>query len=167
MSAPAVIFFVSAWGAILTSSLAAMVRGGSPERLAATAFLLVMIASWFSLPQHGSAFERFEPGIAVLDLCLLSALLSLAVYARRLWPFIATAVQVVAVLAHAAKLLDPTIAAGAYAQMEGFPIWPISVALVFGTVQHRRRIRIHAVDPSWRPSLPLGVRRMLDRLRLG
>ena len=166
MNLPALVFLGIDWSLILGASLLAMLRGGSPEKIAAIAFASAMVGSWASYPHDRSAFNHFMPSVALADLCLLVIFLVLSTQANRFWPVVAAIAQTIACLAHLGKFLDPAISAGAYSQMEGLPIWPISVTLVCATIGHRRRLRLQHVDPSWSNSLPLSARAILSRLRL-
>lgn len=166
MTVATAIFFGVAWAVVIGSCLFAILKGGPPERLAGAACLVTMAGAWMTCPHDSSAYQQFEAGVAVFDVCQLLMFILLSHWAKRQWLFAAAGAQVIACLAHFAKAIDRTMSVGAYSQMEGFAIWPISLSLLLGTWAHRRRVRLIGADPSWKRSLPLGVLRTLRALRL-
>jgi hypothetical protein len=140
--------------------------GGGPERAVAIVFLVGGIFSRVAIA-HPHKFDHVEVGLAVIDLGVLIGSWLISMYANRWWPLPLTATQVVACLAHVCRAADATVSPASYSRMEAFSAWPMVILLIAGTLAHRRRSRAIGVDPSWSKSLPMAVRRILVRLRLG
>lgn len=146
---PLLVFFV---GYFLSVCGFAFWKGGAPERLVAGSFLIAWILSVAVSPAKGVRFEEIEVGILLVDLLLLGFLLAIALRANRRWPIVTASLQIVIVLAHAAKALDPRLIQAAYAYItESWPILQITV-LAIGTELHRRRRMREGTVRSWSTS---------------
>lgn len=132
-----------AWLAI--GILPALVRGGWPERSAACA----MIIAWV-----GSAFvqniqQRFGPqvGVTMIDLMLLSLLVTLALVSDRWWPMWAAAFHGLGVLLHLAVLIDQAVMGRAYFIAGTVFSFLTVLALFLGSI---RRGLAHVLTPRHR-----------------
>ena len=129
----------------------ALLRGGACERLTAALYLLAY-AVGFMLPRLDTpgAARTVAAGFYGLDAILLVALTVVAVYATRFWPLYLAGFQGAAVIAHTAKLLDPSMLGFGYAlQIRGWA-YPMLIMLAIGTWRHRKRLRRGGSDPSWK-----------------
>jgi len=131
------------WPLLLVACVAAWRCGGQPERYAATAYAVAAISEMLLRSRHG--FAQLELGVAIVDICLLVALLFLLVRHGRLWIYAAAAIQMVVVTGHLAKLLIPAISRMTYVIMTGAGGYPQVLLLVAGTIAHilagRSRVR--------------------------
>ena len=129
----------------------ALLRGGACERLTAGLYLLAY-AVGFLLPRLDTpgAATTVAAGFYSLDAALLVALTAVAVNASRFWPLYLAGFQGAAVIAHTAKLLDPSMMGfGCALQIRGWA-YPMLIVLAVGTWRHRERLRRAGSDPSWK-----------------
>ncbi|WP_295560577.1 hypothetical protein [uncultured Sphingomonas sp.] len=138
---------------ILTCGYAG-VRGGGPERWAAS---LLVAAYALGLPVHlalrGAGYDTALLGGAAIDVVLLVALIWLAHRSTRYWPLWLAGWQFAAVVAHLAKMLDPTMQATGYAVQAQVWGYPMVIALAIGAWRHCRRRRAGDADPDWKSLL--------------
>lgn len=136
-------------GLLLLACVYALVRGGKPERYAAGMYLLAFLASALFAQIGSDLYDSINWGIVSVDLLLAISLGALALHANRYWTIWASSIQVVAILAHLAKLLVPEIAAMAYEIT--LLVWSYAVIplLVSATFRHQARIRLNGADQNW------------------
>lgn len=90
------------WGntaATVFVGIAALIRGGAPERWGAALLLGGFFITPFIDNHHG-----FRQGIFACDICLTFGYAIIAVASRRIWAFVSTASQLLAVLTHILSL---------------------------------------------------------------
>ncbi|MBA2466183.1 MAG: hypothetical protein H0V46_01080 [Sphingomonas sp.] len=127
-------------------------RGGAPERLTAVAYVIALAGSAsVGVIEMPGAFRTVPMLILAVDCLLLLALCLLAVRANRWWPIMTAACALVAVLVHAAKLLDTAMIPNGYAFLVTIWSWPMVALLAIGTWAHRRRLAEGRFVPDWKP----------------
>lgn len=129
----------------------ALLRGGAPERIAGG--LLIGAFAVDELVHRlidGRLYATVELGSMFVDLALLVALVVLAHRSTRYWPLWVAGWQLAAVIAHIAKLLDPTMQATGYAVQAQVWGYPMVLALGAGAMRHRLRRRAGDPDPAWK-----------------
>ncbi|MDK2768465.1 MAG: hypothetical protein KYX69_12195 [Sphingomonas sp.] len=148
-------FFIAFVALLLFSTGFAVWKGGAPERIAAGLYWTAWLATLLANPVAMNRWRTIEIGYLLIDLCLLVALTLLALRANRHWPMAAASLQLIIVIGHFAKALDPTLLGSAYAIMSVF--WPYLqlIILAVGTRVYWRRVRIQGAAASWSRSLPL------------
>lgn len=128
-------------------------RGGGPERGTAVAFVLALAGSasvgFIEVPGE---FRVVPIGLLLVDFLLLAGLCTIAVRANRWWPIPVAGCQLVAVLVHAGKLLQPAMIPNSYAFLITIWSWPMVALLASGTWAHRRRLAEGIFVPDWKPS---------------
>jgi hypothetical protein len=137
-------FALPAWYGLTLTLLvcgSAFLVGGRPERLAAGALVLGWVATlllrdprWAG-PQWG--------GLAV-DAAFFAALVGIALTSSRYWPLFAAAFQLLAVLTHAARILDPSVRGWAYATAGVIWTQLVLVAIGVGVYNRWRERRLAA-----------------------
>jgi hypothetical protein len=131
----------------------AMLRGGGPERVTAGAYVLALAGSAYVGFLHVPGDFRVVPmGLMVTDMALLLALCVIAIRANRWWIIPATGCQLVAVLVHAGRMLDPDMIPNSYEFLTDIWSWPMVALLGAGTWAHRRRLAGGIFVPDWKPS---------------
>ena len=106
------------WTAAISSILyvgfcvIALLRGGRPERLVATAVLLGFAATL--VLQDRNHLEGAQFGLFGIDLALLAAVLWAVFTSNRKWTLAAASFQCLTVLMHVAKLVEPTVDGWSY-----------------------------------------------------
>ncbi|MDB5492819.1 MAG: hypothetical protein JWP86_156 [Phenylobacterium sp.] len=114
---------------------AALWKGGWSERLVAIGFL----AAWLVTPvlRRGGWEGPAWTGLAV-DGLFLALLVFVALRTRRWWPLFATAFELLSVLSHIARLVDPGVRAWAYATADAIWTYFLLTALALGTYNRWR-----------------------------
>jgi hypothetical protein len=128
-------------------------RGGGPEKVTAGAFTLGLVGSatvgFLKIPGN----IRVVPmGLFLVDTLLFVALCLIAIRANRWWVIPVAGCQLVAVLVHTVKLLDPAMIPNGYAFLVKISSWPMVALLAYGTWNYRRRLRQGIFVPDWKPS---------------
>jgi len=128
-------------------------RGGGPERGTAGVYVLALTGSaYVGFLQVPGDFQVVPISLFLVDSLLLIALCMIAVRSNRWWPIPAAGCQLVAVLVHIGKLLDPTMIPDGYAFLVTIWSWPMVALLGLGTWAHRRRLADSIIVPDWKPS---------------
>ncbi|WP_294292647.1 hypothetical protein [uncultured Sphingomonas sp.] len=129
----------------------ALIRGGPPERVGAG---LLVGAFALGFPVHlalgADGFLTANVALMAIDVALLAALVVLAHRSTRFWPLWVAGWQLASVIAHVAKVLDPTMHATGYAIQAQIWGYPMVLAIAIGTARHRRRRRSGGTDPAWK-----------------
>ena len=126
----------------------ALARGGWPER---TGILILMIGSVLSAVANSPLQERYasvEIGIFLVDAGMLAAYLALALATDRYWPLWITALQLLVVLAHLAKLADPDMLRNGYGFIMAVWSYPQIIIMALATRAHHRRKTAAPAAPS-------------------
>src|SRR5207253_9399617 len=97
-------------------------------------------------------FQSVPVRLFVVDALLLLALCLIAIRANRWWPIPVAGCQLVAVLVHAGKLLDPGMIPNGYAFLVKIWSWPMVALLAYGTWAYRSRLRQGTIVSDWKPS---------------
>jgi hypothetical protein len=130
----------------------ALARGGGPARVTAIAYIIASAGSlslgFLHMP---GAFRSVPMRLFAVDLLLLIGLCIVAIRANRWWPIPVAGCQLVAVLVHATKLLDPAMIPDSYALLTTIWSWPMVALLAVGTWAHRRRVATGVFVPDWKP----------------
>ncbi|MCJ8157040.1 hypothetical protein [Sphingomonas sp. LaA6.9] len=134
---------------LLTCFGYAWLRGGGPERAAATIILTGTVLTTLTYQPFATRFQSVETSAFLIDLAVWLALLALALKAERFWPLWIAGLQGVAVVVHAVKILDPTILRWAYAFLMAIWVYPMMLILTIGIWGHQRRVMQYGADPSW------------------
>lgn len=116
----------------------ALVRGGRPERIGA---LTMFAGCVLTLAVNSPLSERYasvEEAILAVDAAMLLAFLGLALLTDRYWTLWVTALQLLVVLAHLARLADPEMMRNGYGFVMAVWSYPQLLAIFLGTRAHRR-----------------------------
>src|SRR4051812_11866770 len=97
-------------------------------------------------------FQSVLARLFFVDVLLLLGLCLIAIRANRWWPIPVAGCQLVAVLVHAGKLLDPAMIPNGYAFLVTIWSWPMTALLALGTWTHRRRVAASFTVADWKPS---------------
>ncbi len=124
-------------------------KGGEPERWGG----LIILAMWaiqsvgeFIVP---SRYVALDPVAFLCDLVGVLGFGALALHARRVWPLLAAALQLLCLSAHFARWADLAIPPIVYALMRDGPTFVVMIVLLAGTVLHMRRVRRNGTDAAW------------------
>lgn len=144
-----VILFLALW---LGVSAYALWRGGQPERLVATIFLIAFPLSSYINAKLRS--EGIQWGSLGVDTTMLVVLLAVAFRANRYWPIGIAAMQLLQVFGHVLKVADPTMLPLLYWLSSVVWAYPMLILLLLGTVRHHNREKRLGPEPAWSHALP-------------
>ena len=128
----------------------ALIRGGAPERIAASTFAFAATLSVILKPSHHGNFEHIEWSFVAIDIGVLLTLVLLLVFAQRLWPIWMAAFQAVQLVLHVPMLLPADIDSWAYWRATASLSYPMLILLAVATWCHRKRLARTGADRSWR-----------------
>ncbi|HEX2763200.1 MAG TPA: hypothetical protein VHM92_05055 [Allosphingosinicella sp.] len=126
-----------------------LARGGAPERVASTVFVVGSIVTALVANEAAARFRSIEIGILAVDVAALAAFLAVALFAERLWPLWLTALQLIGTAAHLVRVTDPAMIPWAYAFALAFWSYPMLIILAIGTWNHQKRLARFGADRSW------------------
>ena len=116
--------------------------GGWPERAGAAIMVVGSTLSVVAAMSFYPGWQSAEFGIFIVDLLVLAAFVNLTLYSDRYWPIWVTSSHLIAVIIHVASLVDPSVAAMAYASAQEFWAYPMLAGIAVGTSNYRRRTSI-------------------------
>jgi hypothetical protein len=136
----------------------AYARGGQPERVVATLFILGALASLMFAPPKDRPFEAVEIGIMTVDSAMFLVLFALAMSSSRFWPLTMASLQGAEVVAHIARLSMSGIVPPTYFMVTVMWSFPMLLLLGVATWRHRWRLRRYGRDYAWSWQLPADYR---------
>jgi hypothetical protein len=143
-------FFLGFFAIVVTF---AMLRGGGPERITAVTYILALAAGASVGFLHVPGNFRVVPmGLFIADAGLLIALCLIAIRGNRWWTIPAGGCQLVAVLVHTGKWLNPAMIPNSYEFLTDIWSWPMVILLGCGAWAHRKRLANGIIVPDWKPS---------------
>lgn len=135
------IYFILFWSSLAIVSYACFRWGGKPEKLVAMMFLGAAIATSLIRPAAAFRYSDVEIGVFLIDACLLAGLVWVTVRADRWWPLCATALQLLTVLSHVGKTVNPALWRYGYQLMATWTAWPMVTVLAVGVLRCRSRTK--------------------------
>ncbi|HEX3699744.1 MAG TPA: hypothetical protein VHV27_03630 [Phenylobacterium sp.] len=143
-------------GLFLAVCLAALWKGGREERIVAVAFLLNTAVSYLLLDYR---FSGTQWGEFAVDAAFFLVLGAVALRSSRYWPIAAAAFQLLAVVTHAASVLDRHL--GGWAYLTAGIIWTqmVTLSLAVGTYNRWRERRQPAAIETAAMAEPGATRR--------
>ena len=144
---------VVAW----TLCCAALLWGGSPERIVAATWLIAFEIGTVShkyIFGEARQLETIDWYFASIDLLEAAILIATALYANRNYTLWIAAMQLLAFVAHVSRGLMDAISPLTYAIMVIAPGWLILLFLAAGLIRHIRRKRQYGDYRDWRVRMP-------------
>lgn len=124
---------------LLGCLLYAFWRGGWPERVGALNMFVGSVLTVLVNSPLSTRYASVEVGILIVDVAVLIVFLALALRTDRYWPLWTTALQILVVLAHLARLADPEMIRNGYGFVMAAWSYPQLLAIGLGTWWHARR----------------------------
>ena len=115
--------------------------GDRGTKVVALALAFAAVATELLRSAASHRYEHLEWGVFGVDLALFLTLLLIALAVGRPWMICIASLQLVTVLGHVAKVINPTIWPLAYAWMMQASSFPSLVLLLVGIVTAQRRVR--------------------------
>lgn len=127
----------------------ALWRGGEPERFG---IVMLLIGFFVQATAYGVTkiqFETVDLASLLVDIINLVGFTAIALNAKRYWPLVAAALQLLAVLTHCARYVELEITPLVYSIMRTLPTGGVIVLVIVGTAFHVARLKRWAEDPPW------------------
>lgn len=143
------IFFAVFVGLLLASVTLAGWRGGGPERVVASMFLIAWLASVALYRTDTSPYLTVDWIGPILNTALFLGLFAVARQANRAWPILAASLQLLIVLAQLGRSVRPEWLW--QVSMLVTATWPYLqlCVLIAGTIFHWRREVMNGPERSW------------------
>ncbi len=125
--------------ALASVAVAAWLRGGRAERQAAAMYVAAAVATALVRSRSPDRYLHLQVGVMVVDAALLLGLCLIVLREDRWWPIASAALQLVTMLGHVAKIIDPTIGRMAYFSTVVGSSVPSLILLIIGIANHARR----------------------------
>jgi hypothetical protein len=125
----------------------AFARGGRAEKVGAVTLLVGSVLSAVAMSPAAARFATVEVGVLMVDLAVLAIFIALALTTDRFWPLWVSALPLIGVLAHAARLADPEMMRNGYAFLLAVWSYPMLLAIALGTRAYHRRERGRTAAP--------------------
>jgi hypothetical protein len=135
------IYYLLFWASLISVTLAAYRWGAAPERAVASMYLLAAVATTVAHPAISVRYRDVELAVFLIDALLLAGLVFISIRADRWWPLCATALQILTVLSHVGKIVNPALWRYGYQLMAVWASWPTVVILAVGIWRERQRQR--------------------------
>lgn len=140
------IYFFLFWSSLLAVAFAAHRWGEWPERAVAALYVGSAVATALLRPTITLRYQNVEVAVFLIDVCLFCGLAVVALRADRWWPLCATALQVMTLLSHVGKAVNPHLWRYGYQLMAVWAAWPMVGLLALGIWRcHRRRTTTPAI----------------------
>jgi hypothetical protein len=124
--------------------------GGDPERRGAQVVLMLLILGLLRTIILGTKLSELDVAGLVLDTCAMAAFVWIALFAWRFWPLWASALQLLAVMAHVTRAFDIPIHPIVYAILRTVPTYMLPLILLIATIRYRQVMRKNGKSLSWR-----------------
>ncbi|MGX7894270.1 hypothetical protein [Tsuneonella sp. HG222] len=134
----------------LISIATALLFGGAPERIGGLVVLSMAVLQTLMHIVHPQFYHDVDPVSVVIDVFLFVNLLALAIYAERLWPVWGASLQILSLSAHFARALHFEMPEMVYGLMKAIPTLFFQLALIVGTINHRRIVKRLGSDVAWK-----------------
>lgn len=127
--------------------------GRRPERLGALVLLIGGLLTRLVWTAQSHGLVHVETGVLAVDVVGLAALFLLAVRTDRNWTLWLAALQLVATLGHAARVIDPLMLPTGYAFLLVVWSYPMLLTIALGTRTQQKK-RAAAAVPTAGPLTP-------------
>ncbi|CCA89800.1 conserved hypothetical protein (plasmid) [Novosphingobium sp. PP1Y] len=136
-------------------------KGGDPERAGAGVLLVMFMMTWFEgalIRTVGLSEETIRTIAVAEDLVGLAGFGLITTRARRMWPIVCTAMELLSVLTHLVHYLGMVNRPIVVVFMSQTPTFTATVSLIVGTIIHIRRSQRFGPERDWQDfrNLPSG-----------
>ena len=117
-------------------------------------WMIVSSKFYYSLVEPTSAFQSVDMVLLFIDLSVCVAMVAIALRANRMYTLWMAGFQILALLAHLARITSDAISPITYAILVIAPSYFQIIILAFGIWLHHKRVKRHGSYRSWRKPLP-------------
>lgn len=135
---------------ILFASIAVALRwGGHPEKWGAAVLIAMTVVQVLGYGILSTRFAALDwVGLAV-DCVGLASFTAIALFAWRIWPLWASALQLFSLTTHLVRVIDIHLHPAVYWLMKSSPTFGVCLILIAATRLHRQRVKTRGHDRSW------------------
>lgn len=134
---------------MLGSSAFVLARGGAPERYGVGTIICMAIFQIIMEVVTPSRFINVDAASLGADLIGFLGFGVLALHARRVWPLVAVALQMIALCAHYARWASLEMSPAAYSIMRNVPTTTIVALMLLATISCSLKRRRGWTDMPW------------------
>ena len=141
---------LAAFYAVMAGSLTyAWFRGGGAERIGVYLLVGFFVFRLIFRPLIPAHFDQVDSLALAQDLIGFAGFVWIGLRARRYWPLVAAALQLLSLSAHFARALHLPVDPWAYALLKSFPTLMVYLVLTVGTASYQRRVRARKPSASF------------------
>ena len=137
--------FVTVWAIIIP-----LIWGDEPERLGAKVFAAMYALSIFRGFSFGTSADEIDLFGMLTDIFGFVGFFWIALFAWRIWPLWASALQLIAISAHLVRILEIEMDPLAYLFMRFAPSYLVSIILLVVCLQLRWQGSVSSNNLCWR-----------------
>lgn len=135
---------------LFASIIVALTKGGLPEKWGAATLITMLAVQVAGRTVVGVHYDQLDPVTLTVDVIGFASFTAIALYARRIWPLWASALQLFSLTTHFVRVLDSQVHQAVYWLMKSAPTFGICMMLIAASILHQRRLRKTMSDPSWK-----------------
>lgn len=135
---------------LFASIVVALAKGGHPEKWGAATLIIMLAVQVAGRTVFGVRYDQLDPVSLTVDSIGFASFTAIALYARRIWPLWASALQLFSLTTHFVRVLDNQVHQTVYWLMKSAPTFGVCMMLIAASILHRRRVRQTMGDLSWR-----------------
>lgn len=135
---------------LFASIVVALRRGGPPEKWGAMTLALMAALQIVGIGALGSRFGRIDWVAFVVDLLGFCSFTAIALFARRIWPLWASALQLFSLTTHFIRLVDMHIHPAVYWLMKSAPTFGVCLLLIGATLLGQRHQKSSFEGACWK-----------------
>lgn len=135
---------------LFASIVVALAKGGPPEKWGAATLIVMTAVQFTGRALFGVRYGQLDLVAFGVDLIGFASFTAIALYARRIWPLWASALQLFSLTTHFVRVVDVNVHPAVYWLMKSAPTFGVCLILIVATTLHRRRVRRAVSGASWK-----------------
>lgn len=144
-----VLSIVLFYSLFLISVVAALWKGGEPERWGVGVVVLAFVVQTTAYAVVPPRFIEVDGVALLVDLIALVGFGAIALNAKRIWPLFAASLQLISALSHFSRFVQIEVTGIAYSLVKSAPTGVVILLLLVGTILHQSRLKRRGYDPAW------------------
>lgn len=135
---------------LVASIIVALAKGGAPEKWGAATLIAMMAVQFTGRALFGVRYEDLDLVAFGVDLIGFASFTAIALFARRIWPLWASALQLFSLTTHFVRVVDGQVHPAVYWLMKSAPTLGVCLILIVAAILHRRHVRRAGSRASWK-----------------